>query len=170
MSTEQSAIWLRSSADASTKDILGNTSSSSAFARVRPTRSAEISEAMMRPFGPTRSNAPKAIRPSPVPTPMRVSPSRIRALSSTRSRIGSKCSRAFPRCSKSSPSRRWSTHAAHLSSSRSTLIIHSPPKRSTQAAPGSVKRPSRTRAALGPCLERATLRKTPTRSFRRHTV
>jgi len=91
-----------------------------AMLRAVPTRSEETSEAITRPCGPTRSKAPNAISPSPDPTSSSPSPGRRRALSSTRFRIGRRCSRALAHCSGSSPSRRCNSHDAHLSRSGSS--------------------------------------------------
>src|SRR5215831_8742436 len=75
-----------------------------------------MSEKITRPDGPSRSRAPNAMRPSPVPTSSSVSPGRSRALSSTVSRTGYRNSvRSFSRQAASPPNRTSSSHRCQRS-------------------------------------------------------
>jgi hypothetical protein len=75
-----------------------------------------MSEKIIRPCGPSRSSAPKPIRPSPVPTSSSVSPGRSRALASTVSRTGYRNPvRSFSRCPASPPNRVPSSHRCQRS-------------------------------------------------------
>src|SRR5215471_11415636 len=75
-----------------------------------------MSEKITRPDGPSRSSAPNAMRPSPVPTSSSVSPGRSRARSSTASRTGYRNSvRSFSRRAASPPNRTSSSHRCQRS-------------------------------------------------------
>src|SRR5580658_2935466 len=75
-----------------------------------------MSENTTCPEGPSRSSAPNAIRPSPVPTSSTVSPGRSWARSRTVSRTGYKNSRrSFSRQAGSPPNRTSSSHRCHRS-------------------------------------------------------
>src|SRR5215831_19681164 len=75
-----------------------------------------MSEKITRPDGPSRSSAPNAMRPSPVPTSSSVSPGRSRARSSTVSRTGYRNSvRSFSRRAASPPNRTSSSHRCQRS-------------------------------------------------------
>ena len=75
-----------------------------------------MSEKTTCPDGPSRSSAPNARRPSPVPTSSTVSPGRSWALSSTVSRTGYKNSRrSFSRYTSSPPNRTSRSHRCHRS-------------------------------------------------------
>src|SRR5580658_8024026 len=75
-----------------------------------------MSENTTCPEGPSRSSAPNAIRPSPVPTSSTVSPGRSWARARTVSRTGYKNSRrSFSRQAGSPPNRTSSSHRCHRS-------------------------------------------------------
>jgi hypothetical protein len=65
--------------------------------------------------GPTRSNAPKATRPSPVPTSTKTIPADSRAPSNTRSRIWWTAARTIGSWPGSPPCRRFKSHSAQMS-------------------------------------------------------
>ena len=114
-STELSETSWRSSAEFTMKRHRSTTASCSAVPRQRSTRFAETSLKITRPLGPTRSSAPKPIRPSPQPTSRTTSPALSAARSSTLSRR--RC-RSFTRLGGRSapPWRRWRIQSAQQSS------------------------------------------------------
>src|SRR5215211_6892436 len=113
--TEASPSTERSSAGASRNSHRASTPISSASILLWSSRSREMSLKTTCPSFPTRSRAPKAIRPSPAPTSSRVLPLFTAAFFRIQSRQGSSPARKDSCCPGSPPKRRSSSHSAHLS-------------------------------------------------------